>query len=288
MSHCIVTAFVIAITWSNRSYYNSIDNVNLELLYLSKLHSPEVKAKSHRFNKWDAAFATSSSHDLIHVRETMPWLNDAFNITISVLIFIKEIIIQLKHQHIFILKIIIMYIWKIYMFPLYIKCSITRGHSPQGPQHYSDVKMGMIASQITSLTIVYLTVYSGADQRKHQSSASLAFVWGIHRGPVNSPPKWPVMRKVFPFDDVIMKLEAPLMKSQNILSATILNFKGCGSLRHVPLLSCFFQKDQKQPATSHYLNQWWQNILTVSMSQNNDSYFLSLILCAKIQKPQII
>ena len=64
--------------------------------------------------------------------------------------------------------------------------------------------MSTIASQITSLTIVYSTVYSGADQRKHQSSASLAFVWGIHRGPVNSPRKWPVTRKLFPFDDVIM------------------------------------------------------------------------------------
>ena len=47
--------------------------------------------------------------------------------------------------------------------------------------------MGAIASQITSLTIVYSTVYSDADQRKYQSSASLAFVWGIHRWPVNSP-----------------------------------------------------------------------------------------------------
>ena len=64
--------------------------------------------------------------------------------------------------------------------------------------------MGAIASQITSLTIVYSTVYSDADQRKHQSSASLAFVWGIHRGPVNSPHKWPVTRKIFPFDDVII------------------------------------------------------------------------------------
>ena len=70
--------------------------------------------------------------------------------------------------------------------------------------HYDDVIMGAIASQITSLTIVYSTVYSGADQRKHQSSASLAFVWGIHRGPVNSPHKWPVTRKMYPFDDVIM------------------------------------------------------------------------------------
>ena len=54
------------------------------------------------------------------------------------------------------------------------------------------------------LTIVYTTVYSDADQSKHQSSASLAFVWGIHRGPVNSPHKWPVTRKMLPFDDVIM------------------------------------------------------------------------------------
>ena len=42
--------------------------------------------------------------------------------------------------------------------------------------HYSDAIMGAMASQITSLSIVYLTVYSGADQRKRQSSASLAFV----------------------------------------------------------------------------------------------------------------
>ena len=70
--------------------------------------------------------------------------------------------------------------------------------------HYDDVIMGIIASQITSLTIVNSTVYSGADQSKHQNSASLAFVWGIHRGPLNFPHKWPATRKMFPFDDVIM------------------------------------------------------------------------------------
>ena len=70
--------------------------------------------------------------------------------------------------------------------------------------HYGDVIMGAIASQITSLTIVYWTFYSDADERKHQSSASLAFVRGIHRGPVNSPHKWPVTLKMFPFDDIIM------------------------------------------------------------------------------------
>ena len=85
-----------------------------------------------------------------------------------------------------------------------------------------------MVSQITSLTIVYSSVYTDADQRKHQSSASLAFVrglfqnnhddlikwkhfpryWrfvrGIHRSPVNSPHKPPVTRKMFPFDEVIM------------------------------------------------------------------------------------
>ena len=70
--------------------------------------------------------------------------------------------------------------------------------------HYNDAIMGAVASQITRLTIVCSTVYSDADQRKHQSSASLAFVRGIHRGPVNSLHKWPVTRKMFPFDDVIM------------------------------------------------------------------------------------
>ena len=70
--------------------------------------------------------------------------------------------------------------------------------------HYGDVIMDAIASQITILTIVYSTVYSDADQRKHHSSASLAFVWGIHRWPVNSPHKWPVTWEMFPFGDVIM------------------------------------------------------------------------------------
>ena len=60
---------------------------------------------------------------------------------------------------------------------------------------YNDVIMSAIISQITSLTIVYSTIYSGTEQRKHGSSASLAFVWGIHRWPVNSPHKRPVTQK---------------------------------------------------------------------------------------------
>ena len=70
--------------------------------------------------------------------------------------------------------------------------------------HYSDVIMGTMTLQITSVSIGYSTVCLGADQRKHQSFASLAFVRGIHRSPVNSPHKGPVMRKMFLFDDLIM------------------------------------------------------------------------------------
>ena len=73
--------------------------------------------------------------------------------------------------------------------------------------HCSDVIISTMASQITSLTIVYSIVHSGADQTNHQISASLAFVWGVHRWPVNSPHKEQVIRKMFPFDDVIMSME---------------------------------------------------------------------------------
>ena len=68
-----------------------------------------------------------------------------------------------------------------------------------------------MASQITGVWIVCPTICSGADERKHQSSESLAFVRGIHRWPVDSPHKGPVTRKMLPFDDVIMRYSiAPL------------------------------------------------------------------------------
>ena len=70
--------------------------------------------------------------------------------------------------------------------------------------HYNDVIMTAMASQITGVSIVYSTLCSDADQRKHQSSASLAFVRGVQWWPVNSAYKGPVTWKMFPFDDVIM------------------------------------------------------------------------------------
>ena len=86
--------------------------------------------------------------------------------------------------------------YKIYL----AKCAAIN-RNPKIPcfsKHYNDVTMG------ASLAIVYSTVDSNADQRKYQSSASLAFVRGTHRGPVNSQHNWPVTRKMFPYDDVIM------------------------------------------------------------------------------------
>ena len=85
--------------------------------------------------------------------------------------------------------------------------------------HYYDVIMGAMASQITSLTIVYSTVDWGADQRRPQSSASLAFVREIHRWPVNSPHKWASNAEMFPFDDVIMMVIASFVM-QLLLSST--------------------------------------------------------------------
>ena len=88
--------------------------------------------------------------------------------------------------------------------PIFSICMSFPSRRRQSNNNYDVVIMGAMASQITSLTIVYSTVYSDTDQRKHQSSASLAFVLGIYQGPVNSPHKWPVTRQMFPFDDVIM------------------------------------------------------------------------------------
>ena len=91
--------------------------------------------------------------------------------------------------------------------------------------HYNDVMMGAIASQITNLTIVYSIVYSDADQRKHQSFASLAFVRGIQRWPVNSPHKWPFTRKMFPFGDIIMQASEIIMISNFLFGHLMTLFK---------------------------------------------------------------
>ena len=88
------------------------------------------------------------------------------------------------------------------VFKFVFTISTTIKHIDNGSEsvYYNEVIMGMIASQIASLAIVYSTVNSDAYQRKHQNSASLSFVRGIHWE--HSPHKWPVSRKMFPCDDV--------------------------------------------------------------------------------------
>ena len=74
----------------------------------------------------------------------------------------------------------------------------------KAPDHYRDVTMSLMASQITSILTVCKAVCSGANQNKHQSFASLAFARGIHRWPEFSRNKGPVTRKMFSSDNAIM------------------------------------------------------------------------------------
>ena len=96
--------------------------------------------------------------------------------------------------------------------------------------NYDDVIMSALASQITSRTIVYSTVYSGADQRKHQSTASLAFVWGIQRW-LGTPHKGPATQKMFPFDDVIMYFRPLIVESLTIQDCSH-TYTGSGVFRY--------------------------------------------------------
>ena len=89
-------------------------------------------------------------------------------------------------------------------FASWVGLELFGGFSIWKASHYCDVIMTTMVSRFTSLTVVYSIVYWDAYQRKHQSSALLAFVWGIHQWLVNSPHKGPVTRKMIPFDDVIM------------------------------------------------------------------------------------
>ena len=121
--------------------------------------------------------------------------------------------------------------------------------------------MGTIASQIISLTIVFSTVYWDTDQRKHQSSASLVFVRGIHRGPVNSRHKWPVARKMFPFADVIMVVLASisqiwahnwnLVKSQFVFKYTTMIRSG-RKFAHVTTAKLFWHVQNCDLISYHY------------------------------------
>ena len=133
--------------------------------------------------------------------------------------------------------------------------------------------MTAMASEITSLTIVYSTVYSGTDQRKHQSSESQAFVRGIHQWPVNSPHKGPVTRKMFPFDDVIMHYSDVKLPYKHLITVNIIDsikhahvfllLFSCGQIILTPVLWFLY------PYSSGLLHGHWGNhmIATVPVKQ---------------------
>ena len=124
--------------------------------------------------------------------------------------------------------------------------------------YYSDVIIRAIASQITSLTIFYSTVYSVADQRKHQSSASLAFVRAIHRWPVYSPHKGPVTQKIFPFDYVIViagNISANREPSINILCIYLM-FDSIVSEQHWDWTYILFYYQQNRSRWTHISRVW--------------------------------
>ena len=145
--------------------------------------------------------------------------------------------------------------------------------------HYGDVTMGAIASQSTSPTIVYSTVYSDADQRKHQSSASLAFVWGNHRGPVISTHKWPVTRKMFPFDDIIMvsfgfyvlncfeemSTYTPLISFLDSVIAWLIKICPCGRYEFVHF-TVNTVDSLTMIVSEHQQQRWWPNIPSFALT----------------------
>ena len=117
--------------------------------------------------------------------------------------------------------------WVIFNLSLFTLVVYKQQHGNQDihMHHYNDVIMTTMASKITSFTVVYSIVYSGADQRKHQSSASLAFVRGIYRDRwIPRTHKGSVTRKMFPFDDVIMKM----INICSVISSFLIKHSGNG------------------------------------------------------------
>ena len=116
--------------------------------------------------------------------------------------------------------------------------------------HYSDFTMSTMASQIISLKIVYSTVYSGADQRKHQSFASLVFVREFTGDRWIRRTKGLVTRKMFPFDDVIMNV---------VNSANFISWLGDVDWEYVILrhsLSLRFSLSSHKMHTYQYIQHW--------------------------------
>ena len=144
--------------------------------------------------------------------------------------------------------------------------------------HYSDVMMShdvMMASQITCVSMVCSTVCSGADQRKCQSSASLAFVVWIYRSPVNFPHKGPVTRKMFPIGEVIMQcgLFFWICNLQILCTSALalLLFNGVGVAIHFVTVYVSFLK--------LIFVSWWRHQI--------ETFSPLLVICAEIHRSPV-
>ena len=123
------------------------------------------------------------------------------------------------------------------------------------------------------VSVICSIVCSGADHRKHQSSASLAFVRGMHRWPVDSPKKGPVTRNKFPFDDVIMKVTK--QNGNCVYSFIYTLFQSITELASMPAFVCQRPILQKGTFKSWnisfkqyiyiYVHQWSTDLLNVHL-----------------------
>ena len=120
--------------------------------------------------------------------------------------------------------------------------------------------MSAMASQITGVSIAYSAFCSDGNQRKRQSSASLAFVRGNHRWPVNSPHKGPVMRKMFSFHDVIINraIISPILPTSHILQIINALWRSDATLAQVKVCRLFGVKPLSE--------QGWNIIWNIPMT----------------------
>ena len=140
--------------------------------------------------------------------------------------------------------------------------------------------MSPMASQITSLTIVYSTVYSGADQRKHQSSVSLAFVRGMTG---EFPHKGPVTRKMFPFDDVIIWFTLIPFASWFLLPALPLNYAlSCSENGLVPQKRIKTIFSQNKPIFKQKMSLKMVSAKCRPFVGTGATYTISLEICTRI------
>ena len=134
--------------------------------------------------------------------------------------------------------------------------------------HYSDVMMSAMATEITGVLIVCSAVCSGVDQRKYQSSMTLAFMRAIHQRPVDSPHKWPVTRKMFPFDEVILTRSRIMSLFMDHVSSH--QGKMDGTVEHwTCLLSTMMDRlDGQFVQAIHYQNRWMRWVITSTVNHN--------------------